>query len=136
MKTYKAGTILINKEKKQIGLVYSKRRKDLTFPKGHLEGNETLINCALRETKEETTHLCHLEDENPVEIIKYIINNDEEIEVHYFLAFDDGKSEEVSSEKEILVYINVDDVEEALSYDNLKNMWKKVKYRVEKIIEE
>ncbi len=135
MKTYKAGTILINKEKKQIGLVYRKKRKDLSFPKGHLEQNETLTDCALRETKEETTHMCHLVDENPLEIIKYIINNDEEIEVHYFLAFDDGKCNEVSSEKEILVYLDIDDVEEALSYDNLKNMWKRVKNKVQKIIE-
>ena len=42
MKVKKAGCILINKKTKKIGLVYRIKHKDYSFPKGHLEKNETL----------------------------------------------------------------------------------------------
>lgn len=42
MKVKKAGCILINKKTKEIGLVYRIKHKDYSFPKGHLEKNETL----------------------------------------------------------------------------------------------
>ena len=60
MVTQKAGTVLINKEKGQIALVYRKKLGDLSFPKGHLEEGETLEECAIRETIEETGRNCHL----------------------------------------------------------------------------
>ena len=46
----KAGTILINK--RMIGLIYRDNYDDYTFPKGHLEKDETLKECAIRETNE------------------------------------------------------------------------------------
>ena len=54
MKTYKAGTILVNLANKKIGLTYRVKQNDYSFPKGHLEEGETLQECAVRETEEET----------------------------------------------------------------------------------
>ena len=54
MKTQKAGCILINLETKKVALVARKGQN--SFPKGHKEDDETIIECAIRETKEETNH--------------------------------------------------------------------------------
>ena len=54
MKVEKAGCILINKENNKIGLIYRQKQKDYSFPKGHRESEESLIECAIRETAEET----------------------------------------------------------------------------------
>ena len=78
MVTQKAGTVLINKEKGQIALVYRKKLGDLSFPKGHLEEGETLEECAIRETIEETGRNCHLVSNDTIGIINnrmFIITN-------------------------------------------------------------
>ena len=58
MKVEKAGCILINKENNKIGLIYRQKQKDYSFPKGHRESEESLIECAIRETAEETGLRC------------------------------------------------------------------------------
>ena len=133
--TKKAGCILYNKEKNQIALVYRKKYGDLSFPKGHLEAGETLTECALRELEEETSRLSHLASNEPLGTMNYITNEDEKVEVYIYLALDDGKSKKVSPDPEILVWVEFDDVEEALSYDNLIVFWNKVKTKVRKLIQ-
>ena len=52
--TKKAGCIVLDVNNKTIALVYREKQNDYSFSKGHREGNETLIECAIRETAEET----------------------------------------------------------------------------------
>ena len=54
METQKAGCYLVDVKHKKIALIYREKHNDYTFPKGHLENNETLEQCAIRETAEET----------------------------------------------------------------------------------
>lgn len=130
----KAGCILINKELKKIGLVYRKKLNDYSFPKGHLEENETLSECAVRETTEETGRDCKLISDKEIGVIEYT-NYEGQIKTYMFLAFDKGKTNKKIAEKdkEEVVWVNYNEVESKLSYQNLKDFWNKVKEKVEKI---
>ncbi|MBR2588537.1 MAG: NUDIX domain-containing protein [Bacilli bacterium] len=134
MVTQKAGTILINIETKQIGLVYREKQKDITFPKGHLEKGETLLECALRETEEETGRKCHSYSEEEIESISYTTKKGEKCLTSMFIAIDDGKSNRIFQD-EVLIWVDLDNITQALTHKNLKEFWKKNREKVERIIE-
>jgi len=135
MKVKKAGTILINLLNKKIGLVYREKENDYTFPKGHLEEGETLLECAIRETEEETGRINHLVSEEEISIIKYMTPKGENVENYVYLAIDDGESKKDIPDdlKEELVWVSLEEVENKLSYENLKELWKEVKDKVNEI---
>ena len=86
MKVEKAGCILINKKNNKIGLIYRQKQKDYSFPKGHRESEESLIECAIRETAEETKRDCILYSNEPVAQEHYYDSkNDECIYIGKFL---------------------------------------------------
>lgn len=131
----KAGCILINPHFNTIALV--KRKGKYSFPKGHLERNETTIDCALRETKEETRHDLHIIEDEPISIIYYTTKKGENVECYYYLAIDDGITNDFinDEDKEKTEWIHYKEVEEALSYQNLKDFWNEIKNEVKKVID-
>lgn len=131
----KSGCILIN-EYHQIALVYRTKRGDYSFPKGHMEEGETLLECGLRETEEETGRMCHALSNNEIGIMSYT-NSEGEIKTYMFLAADDGASKKVFKEedKEVLVWVDYDKVYDTLSYDNLKEFWLSVETKIKDIIQ-
>ena len=130
----KAGCILINKELKKVGLIYRKEYNDYTFPKGHLEKNETLTECAIRETAEETKRVANIIKENPIYIEHYINSNNEESDVYYYLAIDNGYSDNDSLEVHELVWIEPNKVYDTLTFNSLKQVWINVKDEVNNIL--
>ena len=126
MLTQKAGVVLINPENHKIGLVYRTKQNDYSFPKGHLEANETLQECAIRETAEETKRDCKLLSDKEIGIIRYQ-SPKESCEVSMYLAEDTGHSDNTSPEVHDLEWVDWADVENMLSYQNLKDFWKRVK---------
>lgn len=127
----KAGCILINPNTNQVGLIYRHKHQDYSFPKGHQEENETLIECAIRETIEETSRLPEILSNLPKQ--QYVDSKGDETTVYWYLARDLCKSHsKIEDElKHELVWINFDEVEEKLSYENLKELWNQVKDKVQ-----
>lgn len=129
-KVIKAGCILINPLTKQIGLIYRKKHQDYTFAKGHKEENETIIDCAIRETIEETQReieiLCQLDT------LSYLTKKQKLCTVYWYLAKDLGPSNKVIDEdlKHQLIWIDMDKVEGILSYENLKELWFQSKQKI------
>lgn len=130
----KAGIILINKDK--IGLVYRDVYDDYTFPKGHLESGESFVECAIRETNEETKREVKLLENSEIYIENYKDSYGNNCECHYFIACDNGKSDNDSLEVHDLIWVEYDKVDNILTYDSQKELWNNIKESVRKYIED
>ena len=126
----KSGTILINCATKQVGLVYRKKHNDYSFPKGHQEEDESILECAIRETEEETQRLPEILTQLPT--LTYTDSAGDECAAYWYIARDLGKSHKQFDEglKHELVWIDFNEVENKLSYDNLKQLWNSAKEKV------
>ena len=130
----KEGTVLVNKRNNQIGLVYRKKKGDLSFPKGNLEKNESLTECAVRETEEETGRKCHLLSENPINIMNYETDKGEKVINYMYLALDDGVSNSISGDPEVLIWVDIEKVENSLIHQNLIEFWHEVYPKIIEIL--
>lgn len=102
-------------------LIIRQNNGDWGFPKGHVDGNETDMETAIREVKEETNL--------DVEIIKekkysmeYYINDDILKEVVLFLAY--PKTNELKPQQSEIMdikWVNIDEAFALLTFDNSKN---------------
>ena len=124
----KGGCVLVRSKTKEVALIYRPHYDDYSFPKGHMEGNETTLECAIRETIEETGCDITIINDEPIYINKYTTPKGEDVEVYYYLAeykeeyqgFIDEK------DKEICRWVSIDEVAKLLTYDNNLTMWEKV----------
>lgn len=119
------GTIVINDNKV---LVIQQKQGFWGFPKGHVEQGENEIETAIRETKEETNLDVIIEDKTRFCLTYVIEDKNIHKEVVYFVTKVDGKVdikpqiEEVNS----IAWIEISKVEDILTFDNLKELWKVV----------
>ena len=120
----KAGCILVNLENKKIALVL--RKGDYSFPKGHLEDGETI-----EETGPEVEILG-----DEIDIIKYKSSGNEDVENHFFIGIDMGLTNKFIAKKdrEKTDWFRIDEIEDRLSYENLKKFWKSAKENVERCL--
>lgn len=119
------GCIIINNNDKVL-LVLQRKSKCWSFPKGHVENNETEIETALREVKEETGIDVNIEASKRYELT-YKINNSTNKNVVNFIARPLNANVKIQ-EKEILDYkwCDINKVVETLTYENTKDLFKKV----------
>ena len=125
----KAGCILVNKDTRQVALVYREKFKDFSFPKGHVEEGETLIKCAVRETEEEIKRKVKLISEDVFCVDKYS-SHEGEISVYYYLGIDDGKSDNDSTEVHDLIWCDIDNVDKKLTHERTAKMFLEVKNKI------
>ena len=122
----KAGTVVFSsKEPEKILVLYQEKYHDFSFPKGHLEHGESLEQCAVRETKEETGLDVVLQDK--ICETEYQNNTDGFVKLTFFMAksLDDRK---IKTETGGVVYwMSVDEALEKISYSNLKDVLNKLK---------
>ncbi len=130
-KTIKAGCILVDPKTKKIGLIYRDYRNDYEFAKGHLENGETIAECALRETAEETKIDAEIIETIPPFIEEYKTPSGEQCVSYLFVSTALGKSKNTSTDTHELIWLDIDEVEAKLSYITLKNLWKEAKPLIE-----
>lgn len=130
METLKAGCFLVNRENGAVALVYRQKQNDYSFPKGHLEESETLEECAVRETAEETKRIAKIVKDFEPYIERYVTPAGEKCACYMFFAIDNGKSNNKSEDSHDTLWIPFEEVEGKLSYQNLKDTWNNVKDKI------
>ena len=126
MKKEKAcGCIIINDENK-ILLVYENNHNFWGFPKGHVEGNETEIETALREVKEEVGLDVKIDKSKRFEL-HYTIRDEIDKTSVFYVAKTLTTDVKIQIE-EIIDYrwCTVEETLDTLTYDNWKEMFKSV----------
>lgn len=97
------------------------------FPKGHVEIGETEKETAIREIKEETgLDIKIISDKRYTQ--SYIVKENVHKDVVFFLASIENNNEKRQVEEiEEILWIDINEVENILTYDSLKELWKEAK---------
>ena len=134
MVTKKAGCFLIKKETKEIALIYRKKHNDYSFPKGHLEKGETLVECAKREVLEETAYDVKLLKEDSIGSYEYD-NKEGHIITYMYLFQSENPTKKIIKEedREKMIWVPFEEVEDILSYQNLKDFWNSIKNNIKRL---
>ena len=94
---------------------------------GHKEENESALECAIRETAEETKRVARVIDKYPPYIEKYTTPSGEMCECYWYLAEDMGVSDNDSTDTHEVMWVDIENIENSLSYPSLKKLWIKMK---------
>lgn len=94
------------------------------FPKGHMEKGESETETACREVLEETNVDIEIIDDKRY-TINYILDNGIKKEVVYFIAKPKSLFNIKKQDEEIdnILLVDIKDVNNILTFDNLKNLW-------------
>ncbi len=122
--------VFIGDDKKEEFLLVKANNKfgHFSFPKGHQEVNESFLDTAKRELKEETSLSCEKVFDDVIFIDRYTReDNGFKKEIYYFIALV-GSKKVVLQKEEISDYIWSDETNilKKISYDSTRNIFYKV----------
>lgn len=117
------GCIVIDDEKV---LLVKQNKGHWSFPKGHMEANETEIETAIREVKEETNIDVYPYSEKRY-VVEYVMENGVKKQVVYFLAKKiSGDIMAQESEISDIKWFSFKDTYKVISFENMKSLLLKV----------
>lgn len=130
MKEKCCGAIIISNNKV---LLVEQKNNVINFPKGHVENNETEIETAIREVKEETNIDIKVLPEYRY-VNSYVMDNKISKDVIFFLAIPQS-FDIVKQEKEIsnVFWCDIDKVESYFQFENQHELWSKVIKDIKKV---
>lgn len=117
------GCIILNEDKV---LLVKHNDGHWGFPKGHMEENETELQTAIREVKEETNLDVKVQEEKRY-VDEYYSSEDTFKQVVYFLAT--CKNMNVKKQEEEIAQIEwvpIEEAENKITYENAKKLFKQV----------
>lgn len=121
------GAVIINENKI---LMIKQKSGFYGFPKGHMEDFESEVETTIREVKEETN--LDIEIESSLRFpISYLQKDNMTKEVVYYIA--EAINNEVKLQESELTdfeWVNIDEVENKLTFDNMKELWKTIKKNI------
>ena len=96
------------------------------FPKGHVEENETEIETAKRETKEEVNLDVEIDENKRFEIV---YNTDEDVEktVVYFVAKPiNNEIKPQDGEVIDIKWVDIEEADQQITFDNVRELFRKI----------
>lgn len=122
----KAGAIILSqKEPTHVALLYRSKQNDWTFPKGHVEIGESIVETTRREIMEETGLNSRLIGELP--LMEYNNQNNDRVVVSMFIMQSEN---DTTTKTEFLgdkiIWVFYKDIADKLSYDNIKQYYRTV----------
>lgn len=117
------GCIIIENEKV---LLIQQTKGHWGFPKGHMEKNETEIETAIREVKEETNLDVDIYP-NKRYVMEYVTDKGNPKQVVFYIAKKvGGEIKPQENEVNNIEWLNFKDALEKITYDNTKELFQKV----------
>lgn len=136
MSIQKAGAIILSKKnKKNILLLFRGRQQDWSFPKGHIEKDESSEGAVIREVKEETgLDVQMIRSLHPME---YENAREGHVVLHYFLVQSKNDSLlKTESENDELHWVSYQEILDKISYENIKQWYKENISLIENYLDE
>ena len=134
VKEVSAGAVVYTKVDDQylFLMIQNKNGNHFSFPKGHVEKNESIMDTAKREVSEETGILYEIAS-NKMETITYLMPNGIYKDVYYFLG--EAQNQKITRQQSEVMHAgwyNYDQVLTYLTYDNDKKIFVKMAQRIKK----
>ena len=123
IKEVSAGVVVF---KDDLVLIIKHKNGHIDFPKGHVEGDETLEETATREVFEETGIKCRIDSDEKYKIT-YSPKDGYIKDVYYFIgSYVSGELRPQLEEVEYTKFVKIDEALKIITYDNSRGVLSKI----------